>query len=126
MRFQLRDDCAMVLFTLADSFQNTAAETSSISNENLTLSHTSSLETEAAALRPWVVTSASEIAHIQFTDCSRSDRNGNGVLIIGLCTINLQETENPGVNLIWDLGCVYPKPRHKLDFFSLENIFRSL
>ena len=66
----------MVLFTLAVSFQNTAAETSSISNENLTLSHKSSLETEAAVLRPWGVTPESEIVHIQF---SRSDENGNSV-----------------------------------------------
>ena len=66
----------MILVTLAVSFQNTAAETSSTSNENLTLSHTSSLETGAATLGSWVVTSASEIAHIQF---SRSKESGNGV-----------------------------------------------
>ena len=64
----------MVLVTFAVSSQNTAAETPSISNENLTLSHTSSLETEGATLGSSVVTFESEITHIQF---SRSERNGN-------------------------------------------------
>ena len=125
--FQLHDDCAMVLLTLALSFQNTAAETSSISNENFTLSHKSSLETEAAAVRPWVVTSESEIAHIQF---SRSEGNqyGYGVSIIGSCTVNLQEIETWKSLRQSNLGfrmCV-SQTRHKHDyFFSLENIFRS-
>ena len=69
---QCCDKCTAL--TLAVSFQKTAAVTSSISKENLTESHTSSLTGGTVASAAWPASSPSKIVHVIINETQKEGR----------------------------------------------------